>query len=345
MSTSRTENRIDLALHTFSYEQHFLHMPGFDAHAFLAKASELGVAGVHLSLNGVNFRCAGGTSPERLAEIAADAHERDFFMECDTSGTDPDHLVSLARATRQLGGDRLRTYTRHTGAIEDVITATARDLGAAMPRVADEGVTLLLENHEDFTGQEVAALIDRVAHPALAALFDFGNSMNVLEDPLEAARAMVPHVRSVHLKDQAVISNGDGAPEIIGVVNGTGSVDIKSILALLIDDAGIERLCLESSHGYRSDIARHADRLGQTTSPTFAIREAPYAPETIPLHLDALRRSDPQALFNLEQGAVAAGMAHTRRILGELGFSPVLNSRGGRYTRGTQELAFAQRHF
>ena len=341
MSGPRT---VGLALHTFSYERHFRHGPGFDVHAFLARATDLGMAGVHISLNGFGFRCAGGTGPERLRAIGADAADRGFFVECDTSGTDPGHLAALARAARQIGADRLRTYTRHKGEPAEVVGATARDLKAAAPRVADEGVLLLLENHEDLTGAEVAGILEEVGHPAVAALYDFGNAMNVGEEPMDAARAMAPHVRSVHLKDHRVVRDADGSPTVAGVPNGAGRIDIPAILGFLIDEAGLERVCIECCHGYRSRIARRAGRLDDTAGATFEIAEPPYDPATVLVDGEGLRGADPAALFALEHAAVARSAAHTRLVLRGLGFSPVHNSRGGVYRRGPGEVAFADRH-
>ena len=342
MSQART---VRLALHSFSMEQHFLHKPGFDAFAFLTRADAWGMAGVHLSINGYNFRCAGGTDPGRLKAIAEDAAGRGMFMETDTSGTDPDHLALMARAARQLGADRLRTYTRHKGEPDAVARATVADLKAAAPRIADEGITLLLENHEDFTGAEVARIVEAVGHPAIAALYDFGNSMNVVEEPMAAARAMARHVRSVHLKDHVVVLH-DGAPLVVGVPNGAGHVDIPAILALLIDEAGLERVCIESCYGYTAPLTRNRQALAAATaSRTFATLEPPFDPAIVLLDADGLRRADPDALFAMEESAVARGIAHVRQVLRDQGFAPVLNGRGGVYRRGADELAFAARHF
>jgi sugar phosphate isomerase/epimerase len=346
MISEDTACTVKLALHTFSYEQHFLRKPGFDAHRFLARASERAMAGVHISLNGYQFRCAGGTDPERLEEIGADARERGFFVECDTSGTDPDHLAQLARAARQLGADRLRTYTRHTGSSDLVRDATVADLKAAAPRIADEGICLLLENHEDFTGQEVCDILDSVAHPAVAALYDFGNSMNVAEEPMDAAKAMAKHIRSVHLKDHAVIISEDGASMIAGVPNGSGTIAIADILEFLIDEVGLERVCIESSYGYCSTATRNQKQFeaASRTSPTFKRSSAPFDRTTVLLDADALYRHDPDALFDLEEAAVARGVAHTRQVLEKFGFQPHRNGRGGVYHRNRHELALARRH-
>jgi len=336
---------VRIGLHSFSFEHHFLHQPGFDAFAFIDRAVELGVAGVHISMNGQNFRCAGGTDPARLAAIAEAAAEAGFFVETDTSGTDPDHLAQMARAARQIGADKLRTYTRHTGEPDAVAAATAADLKNAAARVADEGIVLLLENHEDFTGAEVARILDRVDHPAVQALYDFGNAMNVVEDPIDAARAMAPHIRSVHLKDHVLVEDGDGAL-IVGVANGTGSIDIQAILGFLLDSTPLDRICVESCFGYCSRLIRNLEALPAAMSgrPAFKPVAAPYDPGHILLDAGALRAADPAALFNYEAAATARGVGHLRGVLGALGYQAVLNSRGGIYRRGADSLAFDERH-
>ena len=302
------------------------------------------MAGVHIGLNGFGFRCAGGTEPERLRGIGADAAERGFFVECDTSGTDPDHLHALARAARQLGADRLRTYTRHRGAPEEAAAATVRDLKAAAPRAAGEGVTLLLENHEDFTGAEIARIVEAVAHPALAALYDFGNSMHVGEEPMAAARAMAPHIRAVHLKDHVTVMGAQGERLIVGVPNGCGGIDIRSVLGFLIDEAGLERICIECSHGYAAPMARGEASVAGAAQGAFRVVEPPFDPAVVLPDGEALRRRDPALLLALEEAAVARSVAHTRLVLHDLGFAPVNNDRGGVYRRGTPEIAFAERH-
>ncbi len=343
--TPTPSETVRIGLHSFSFEHHFLHKPGFDAFEFIDRAVELGVGGVHISLNGQNFRCAGGTDPGRLAAIAEAAADAGLFVETDTSGTDPDHLAQLARAARQLGADKLRTYTRHTGDSGTIAAATTADLKGAAARVADEGVVLLLENHEEFTGAEVANILDDVAHPAVHALYDFGNSMNVIEDPMAAAEAMASHVRSVHLKDHVLAETDDG-PQIVGVPNGTGSVDIRGILGFLLAHTPLDRVCVESSYGYCSRPTRNLGALPSATEQLAAFQPLtpPYDPGHILLDAATLRASDPGALFNYETAATARGVAHLRCVLGDLGFRPVLNSRGGVYQRGANNLAFDERH-
>ena len=345
MPPSDTAQTVRIGLHTFSFEQHFLHQPGFDAFAFIDRAVALGVAGVHISMNGQNFRCAGGTDPARLEAIAEAASDAGFFVETDTSGTDPDHLATMALAARQIGADKLRTYTRHTGSTADIMADTIADLRDAGPRVADQGIVLLLENHEEFTGAEVAQILEAVDHPAVQALYDFGNSMNVVEDPVDAATAMAPWVHAVHLKDHVLAKVDDGY-RVVGVACGTGNVDIAGILGHLLDRAPLTRVCVESSYGYTSALERNLEALPTAIAerPVFAPVEPPFDPAHILLDAAALRAGDPASLFNYEAAATTRGVGHTRDILRSLGFQPVLNSRGGVYQRGADSLAFDERH-
>ncbi len=345
MPTPETTQTVRIGLHTFCFEQHFLHQPGFDAFAFIDRAVDLGVAGVHISMNGQNFRCAGGTDPARLAAIAEAASDAGFFVETDTSGTDPDHLATMAMAARQIGADKLRTYTRHTGTTAEIMAKTVADLKQAAVRVADQGIMLLLENHEEFTGAEVAEILDTVNHPAVQALYDFGNSMNVVEDPVDAAAAMAPWVHAVHLKDHVLAKTDDGY-RVVGVACGTGNVDIAGILGHLLEHAPLNRVCVESSYGYTSALERNLEALPAAIAKraVFAPVGPPFDPAHILLDAAALRAADPASLFNYETAATTRGIGHTRDVLRSLGFQPVLNSRGGVYQRGADSLAFDERH-
>ena len=51
---------------------------------------------------------------------------------------------------------------------------------------------LLLENHEDFTGAELTTILDAVEHPRIGALYDYGNSMMVGEEPAAALDGSSP---------------------------------------------------------------------------------------------------------------------------------------------------------
>ena len=73
---------------------------------------------------------------------------------------------------------------------------------------------------EKMTGEEIARILTAVNHPHIAALYDYGNSMMVLEDPLDALDHMAPWSRSGHLKDHVMIRGED---------SGNGRVDVAAL--------------------------------------------------------------------------------------------------------------------
>ena len=104
----------------------------------------------------------------------------------ETSGTESAHLESILEVCANLGVEQLRTYMRHAGSVAETVDRTMADLRVAGPVFERAGVRLMLENHEDFTGAEMAAILAAVDHPWVGALYDYGNSMMVGKEPMTA---------------------------------------------------------------------------------------------------------------------------------------------------------------
>src|SRR5690606_6560524 len=104
-----------------------------------------------------------------------------------------------------LGARYVRTFTRPHGSLEDRIGKAVRDLERLVPVAERAGVPIVLENHEDLTGLELARLLKAVDSSWVQAVYDFGNSMVLQEDPFEALEPILPWVRTCHLKDHVVL--------------------------------------------------------------------------------------------------------------------------------------------
>lgn len=189
---------IELLLHSYSLRFALWHDPRFDVFALLDRAVREGFAGVALNVNGPRYRFLGGDEPAHVARVADAIRERGLTVDIETSGTAPAHLERLLGLATRLGARNLRTYTRHAGPRAEVIAATVADLRAAAPAAAAAGVDVLLENHEEFTGVELARVLEAVDHPAVGALYDYGNSMMLHEEPHAALDAMLPWTRKAH---------------------------------------------------------------------------------------------------------------------------------------------------
>jgi sugar phosphate isomerase/epimerase len=74
----------------------------------------------------------------------------------------------------------------------------------------DEGVTLAIENHIDFTSKEIMDILNEVGSDNLKVNFDTGNALRLYEDPVEAARRLAPYTVATHTKD--ITTRRGGAP-------------------------------------------------------------------------------------------------------------------------------------
>ena len=82
---------------------------------------------------------------------------------------------------------------------DDAFGWIAAGFGAVLPRAADAGVVLALENHWGFTGTAAGTLriIRDLSSPWLAAVLDTGN---FLEDPYDELAQLAPEAVLVHAK-------------------------------------------------------------------------------------------------------------------------------------------------
>jgi sugar phosphate isomerase/epimerase len=66
------------------------------------------------------------------------------------------------------------------------------------------GIRMAVENHIDFSGQEMLSLLSSVDSPFLGINFDTGNFVRLLDDPVQAMGALAPYTYATHIKDLKV---------------------------------------------------------------------------------------------------------------------------------------------
>lgn len=312
--------QIHLFQQSYSYRYHYLHQSGFDVFAFLDIAAADGFTGVSINANGPNYRQLTGTSDDHFRAVRRRLKERKLRCDLETSDTAPDHMERLLDVCLAVGAEQLRTYMRHSGTVCETIEQTIADLRVVAKLAEQAGVRVLLENHEDFTGPELAEILGRVDHPSVGALYDYGNSMMVGEEPLTALSAILPFVRSAHLKDHVCLAPAESPDRqfwIIGCPIGQGVLPIVDITQRLAA-AGLDRLIMSSVWGYKAPLR---DRRGDgmpgagvfrpTASPADALR--------CPYYAEDLARTDPQRLVAMELEAVRLGQTWLRSALAKSG--------------------------
>jgi 3-oxoisoapionate decarboxylase len=118
-------------------------------------------------------------------------------------------------------------------------------------RVADAGLTLAIENHQDLGSEELVEITESLGRHA-GICFDTGNPFAVGEDPVAFARRAAHRLRHVHLKDYVAQFTAEGY-RLVRCAIGDGAVPFTEIATVLRETptplvASIEPGALESRH-------------------------------------------------------------------------------------------------
>jgi sugar phosphate isomerase/epimerase len=108
--------------------------------------------------------------------------------------------------------------------------------------IAEEaGVKLAIENHIDYTADEIMQIIEGVDSKYFGVNFDTGNFLRLLDDPIEGMRKLAPHVMATHTKDLMVDTSVPPTEWhfFAGVPVGMGLVDNLE-LARILDKADFQ---------------------------------------------------------------------------------------------------------
>ena len=309
--------QIKLYLHTYSLRFHLAHQEGFDVFAFIERAANEGFDGVSISSNDKNYRHLKSIDAKRLETIRDHIQDHALLCDLDTSSTEPEHLKKMLAVAKAIDATKLRTYTKYIGTPEELIKQTIIDLKEVAPVAEYLGVTVMLENHESFTGEDIATILTAVDSHWIAALYDYGNSQMVLEDPLTCLEAMAPFSRSAHLKDHVTLkaeNSPDGQLSILAMPIGEGYLDIETTTRKLIE-AGCTNIAFENSWGYRAPVkdSRKTDEamtvLGKGS---FRYADAPFTNERYLLNWEGL---EPTQLIQQEQDAHERSLKWFRNLL------------------------------
>lgn len=317
-----TDSRPALALHSYSCRLAFVHDPTYDVFAFLKDAATRGFDGVNLSLSGPDndrlppYRHLGADTDAHLAAVARALDRHGLSIELDTDTVEPARLGQALTIARRLGARVLRTFTHHPWSA-DLVRRTIRDLRAALPAAHHAGVTVALENHEEFTATELVEIVAAIDDPRLRLLFDYGNGIPVLEDPRRTLELMAPWIAACHVKDVVMVPATE-TPERVsaaaGVALGDGAIDLDR-LTRGVRDAGLHRLCLQNVWGYHVPIGK----LRPVPADDPRLGQSPFTWAPLPLDqnlvaLDPESTLTPQQLIHAERHALNRAVARLRRM-------------------------------
>jgi len=105
----------------------------------------------------------------------------------------------------------------------------------------DYDIKMAVENHIDFTSDEILQLIENVDSPDFGLNFDTGNFLRLLDDPIKGMEKLAKHTYATHIKDLKV-QKGVAPDEwffFSSTPVGEGYVDNQK-LAQMLKDVGYE---------------------------------------------------------------------------------------------------------
>jgi sugar phosphate isomerase/epimerase len=201
---------------------------------FLGYAGSLGARGVQVGL-GVRDE-PGARAIREAAEARSMYLEGIVALPRDASGLD--RFEAEIRTAERAGAEVVRTVMLSGRRYETFATldafrrfaeATTHALALAAPVVARHGILLAVENHKDWRAHELLDVLDRIGNDHVGVCLDTGNSIALLEDPMDVIEALAPRAFTTHFKDMAVEPYPDGF-RLAEVLFGDGILDLPRVV-------------------------------------------------------------------------------------------------------------------
>lgn len=142
-----------------------------------------------------------------------------------------------------LGGRRYETFATLDDwkkFVADSKTAIAR----AVPVAEKLKMPFAIENHKDWTVDEMVPLVKSYSSDYFGVCLDTGNNISLLDDPMEVVERLSPYALSTHIKNMAV----DEAPEgflLSEVLADQGMMDMRKVIATIQKARPNTKLTLE----------------------------------------------------------------------------------------------------
>jgi 3-oxoisoapionate decarboxylase len=203
---------------------------------FLEYCHSFGAAGVQTTLD--------STAPDYTAKIRRRAEELGMYFEGIISlpvSADTSEFEQTVMAIKQAGATCLRTACLSGRRYEDFASleqwlqfaaSAHRRIEAALPIFEKHKIAAGIENHKDWTADELVGLLKHYDSEYLGACLDFGNNISLLDEPMDAIRKLAPYAVTTHVKNMAVKEYPEGFL-LAGVPLAEGLEDLRQAVATI----------------------------------------------------------------------------------------------------------------
>ncbi len=219
--------------------------------------------------------------------------------------------------TVMLSGRRYETFDSAASFRQFADRAFA-SLSLARPIVARHDVRLAVENHKDWRSDELIAILKRLGSDHVGVCLDTGNSMALLEDPMETVEALAPLAFTTHFKDMGVEECTSGFL-LAEVPLGAGVLDLPRIVRTLRAARPEIRLNLEMITRDPLEVPCLGDRYW-ATFPDLPARHLAHSLAYVRAHpskrpLPRITRLSPEERLRAEDDNIRQCLAHAKEGL------------------------------
>lgn len=219
---------------------------GMDLFAFMERASDHGVRGVHCAVQHLIRE-----DDPFLDDVREEAADRELFLELGIPDVAGGELARGLRICERLGCRILRArfgfdrFSRPAAIAAELDTAD-RLIRPMLRAFENADVTLAIESGAGFRSQELVSLIEGLGSTHAGVCLDVANSLLVLEDPVDAAERLIPFTVSVVVRDYGVQRLPVGA-RFTGVPVGQGVVALPEIFHTIREQGTVDRVIIAST--------------------------------------------------------------------------------------------------
>ncbi|MEM2929993.1 MAG: sugar phosphate isomerase/epimerase family protein [Thermoproteota archaeon] len=200
-----------------------------DAVGLLKKAESLGVKVVQICDNYPLHKVTNGM----LDEISAASKEMGIIVEVGTRGVELRNLLTYLSIAKRLNAKILRT-TFETPDKNPNLKRIVMQIKQALPRFEENGVSIALENYEQFNSKELAFVIKRLNSNFVGACLDTVNSFGASECLEDVVNRLSAFAINLHLKDFDIIRLKHRMGfKIVGRPLGEGKLNIDRLFKVL----------------------------------------------------------------------------------------------------------------
>jgi 3-oxoisoapionate decarboxylase len=215
-----------------------------DTSEFLEHCHALGAGGVQCAING------------DLPKIRARAEKLGMYIEAMVpmpKGNDTAAFEQALKDAQTVGAVALRSACLGTRRYESFdslerwqehVAESHKSIEAAKPVLDRYKLPLGLENHKDWTADELVALMKKYGSEYLGVCLDFGNNISLLDEPMDVIQKLAPYTVTTHLKDMAVDGSDDGFL-LSEVLLGSGYLDLPHAVSAVRQARPQTRFSLE----------------------------------------------------------------------------------------------------